>query len=102
MWDSPSGSATAITPTTWNLIDGVFGFTSDQDDEYYLDAISYDLHGAIAECMEQLAMDQNKALSWSRGGVKYTHYDLTKRAMYHRSMSGLKSNLVVKTYRSNY
>lgn len=99
MWGSDGASATAVSPDHWNLIDGVFWFDSDQNDDYYLDARSYDLEGAIAECLEQLAMDPTKAKVWSRGGVAYTHYDIMEMAKYHRGLSGLQSTALVRTYR---
>jgi hypothetical protein len=99
MWNSSGSGATAVTPDTFNLIDGTFGFTADQDEVYYLDAISYDFHGAIAECLEQLASDPGKAKQWTRGGVSYTHYDLMEMAKYHRSFSGLRVITVRRTYR---
>ena len=53
----------------------------------------------MAECLEQLAMDPDKAREWSRGGVKYTHYDLMEMAKYHRSLAGVRGATIVKTYR---
>ena len=101
VWDSGSADATQISSGEYsvNLIDGVFTFTEEQGEDYYLDGKSYNLHGAIAECLEQLAMDPNKAQEWQRGAVKYTHYDLMEMAKYHRSLSGARSMTIVKTYR---
>ena len=72
LWDSHSGNATEapVSSYTANLIDGVFTFAEDQDADYYLDGKSYNLHATMAECLEQLAMDPDKAREWSRGGVK--------------------------------
>lgn len=39
--------------------------------------------GVIAECMEDLAAKPEKARKWG-GKVKYTHYDFTQIAKYHR------------------
>jgi hypothetical protein len=101
--DSCSANATEIPSSNYtaNLVDGAFSFTEEQDNAYYLDAKSYNIHGAIAECMEQLAMDPNKAQAWERGGVKYTHYDYMEMAKYHRNFAELRSKTVVKTYRAN-
>lgn len=100
MWDSDASAATAVTPDDFNLIDGSFGFDDAQSGSYYLDARTHDLHGAIAECMEQLAMDSTKAKQWSRGGVSYTQYDFMEMGKYHRNLgSGLKTTNVTKTYR---
>lgn len=102
MWDSPNSSASEITPDSWNLVSGDFGFDDEQNDRYYLDAISYKLPGAIAECLEQLAMDPKAAWEWSRGakGSSFTQYDLLSLAKYHRSLTGLKSTSVGRTYRT--
>jgi hypothetical protein len=48
--------------------------------------------------MEQLAMDQDKAREWSRGGVRYSHYDLMEMAKYHRSLVGTRGTTIVKRY----
>jgi len=101
LWDSDSASATQIPLSSYaaNLVDGAFTFAEGQDDDYYLDGKSYNLHGAIAECMEQLALDPNKAREWRRGGVSYTHYDLMEMAKYHRSLAGARGTTIVRTYR---
>ena len=103
LWDSDSANATKIPSSNYtaNLVDGTFTFTEDQNSDYYLDGKSYSLNGAIAECLEQLAMDPNKAQQWSRGGVRYTHYDLLEMAKHHRSFTGSRGTTTVKTYRAN-
>ena len=101
LWDSDNAVATQATPDSSNLVDGVFTFVEGQDGPYYLDGKSYNIHGAIAECMEQLAMDPDKAREWGRGGVKYTHYDLMEMAKYHRNLAGSRGTTIVKTYRSD-
>lgn len=97
--DSASAGGSEATPDSSNLVDGVFTFVETQDGPYYLDGKSYNIHGAIAECMEQLAMDPNKAREWGRGSVKYTHYDLMEMSKYHRNLAGTRSTTIVKTYR---
>ncbi|HGJ65328.1 TPA: hypothetical protein ENS27_08070 [bacterium] len=81
-----------------NLLDGTFTFTEQQGCIYYLDAKSYNIHGAIAECLEQLAMDQNRAKAWNRGSVSYTHYDLMEMAQYHRAFTGARNVCFSRTY----
>ena len=100
LWDSNLPGAIEINNSkyTANLIDGTFGFEISQDCTYYLDAKSYDIHGAIAECLEQLAMDQNRAKTWNRGSVSYTHYDLMEMAQYHRNLTGMKSIGCLRIY----
>ncbi len=41
--------------------------------------------GVIAECMEDLAANPEKARKWG-GNVRYTHYDLTRMAEHHRHL----------------
>ena len=98
LWNSSGSGSTEITPDSSDLVDGIFTFTESQNGPYYLDAKSYNIHGAIAECMEQLAMDPNKAKQWGRGSIKYTHYDLMEVAKYHRSLAGMRSTAIVRTY----
>jgi hypothetical protein len=102
LWDSNGSAGIEISNATYtvNLADGVFNFSSDQGyTSYYLDAKSYNLHGAIAECLEQLAMDPNKAKMWNRGSVSYTNYDLLEMAKYHRNLMGIQSINVVRGYK---
>lgn len=101
LWDSDSANATQVPPSNYstNLVDGCFAFTEEQDKDYYLDGKSYNLHGSIAECLDQLAMDPNKAAKWSRGSVRYEHYNLIELAKYHRSLAGARGTTMVKTYR---
>ncbi len=100
IWNSSAGSATAATPDSWNLTDGIFTWTADQNNTYYLDAKSYNIHGAIADCMDQLAMDRTRATAWTRGGVSYTYSEYKELAMTHRSLAGAKSTKLVRTYRT--
>lgn len=95
IWEDSGSDADEVTPDSWNLTDGTFIFDSEQDSTpYYLDCFTYDLHAAIAECLEQLAMDENKAKQWGRGGVNYTPYDLMQMAEYHRKRVGGKARLI--------
>ena len=103
LWDSCSANSAEVSSNNYtaNLVDGMFSFAENQNNAYYLDAKSYEIHSAIAECMEQLAMDPSKARAWERGGVRYTHYDYMEMAKYHRNISGIKSIAINRTYRSN-
>lgn len=100
IWDSRSSDATDATPDSWNLVDGTFAFTSDQDDTYYLDAWSYNIYRAIADMMLQLAGDRSKAHVWIRGGVSHTVTDFFTLSKEWRSLGGPKSTVIKKTYRS--
>lgn len=101
LWDSSSANATEVSSSgyTADLVDGTFTFGEKQNSDCYLDGKAHNLHAAIAEAMEQLAMDQNKAIRWERGGVRYTQYDLLELARYHRSLSGARSTTIIKSYR---
>lgn len=101
LWNSDNSDAVEVTPDNSNLVDGVFVFNETQNISYYLDGTSYNIHAAVAECLEQLAMDPNKAREWTRGSIKYTHYDLMAMAKYHRNFSGPTNTFVVKTYRKH-
>jgi len=98
IWDLITSSARMITPTSSNLVDGTFTFDINQNRNYYLDGKSYNIHNTMAECMEQLAMDSGRARIWERGGVKYTQYDYFEMAKYHRSLAGVRSTKLIKTY----
>lgn len=100
IWDSSAGSASALTPDSWNLTDSIFVWTAEQNGTYYLDAKSYNIHGAIADCMDQLSMDRTRATSWSRGGISYTYGDYRDLANTHRALAGAKSTKLVRTYRT--
>jgi hypothetical protein len=104
LWDSNFAGASQLPASSFNanLVDGVFIFTQQYYGDCYLDGKSYDLHGVIAECMEQLVTDPSKAREWERGGVRYSHYDYMEMAKYHRSLSrnlaGIRSVKTAKTY----
>jgi hypothetical protein len=100
LWDNKSSNAIEVPNTKYmsNLLDGTFTFTEQQGCTYYLDAKSYNIHGAIAECLEELAMDQNRAKAWNRGSVSYTHYDLMEMAQYHRAFTGARNVCFSRTY----
>ena len=89
-----------MEPDWWNLVNGEFGWDADHDDDVYLDGTAFLINGAIAECMDQLAMDSSKAKAWSRGSVSYTQYDLLEMAKYHRKLaSGMTSRPGRRVYR---
>jgi len=101
MWDSNSSGATAVSPDSWNLIDGIFTFTSDQNKSYYLDAIAYDLNEAAAKCMIQLATDLSRATKWARGSVSFTGVDFLEMAKTFKSQSGPQSLTLKRVYPRN-
>jgi len=100
LWDSELAGAIEIPNSNYtvNLVEGTFRFANSQLKRYYMNAKSYNIHGAIAECMEQLAMDQNRAKAWNRGSVTFTHYDLLEISRYHRRLSGMRNTNTVRTY----
>ncbi len=98
LWDGISSNSAIVLPSSSNMVDGTFSFDTAQDRNYYLDGKSYNIHNTIAECMEQLAMDPNRARAWERGGVKYTHYDFLEISKYHRNLAGIKSTKAIRVY----
>jgi len=56
------------------------------DDLLAIYAAKKTIHGVIAACMEQLAMDPSKARRWEQG-VKFTHYDYMQMAKYHNELA---------------
>lgn len=98
LYDDDTDDGSLVTPDSSNLIDGVFTFTTEQDEDYYLDAKSYDINAAVAECLDELVTDMNRAQSWSRGGVKYTHYDLMALSKHFRNLSAPRAKRIRRTY----
>ena len=96
VWDRPGQAGTYKTPTSYNLVSGTFNFDSKQTlQPYYLDALSYNINGAIAECYEQLASDQSRAKAWSRGGVSYTYDGFMDMAKRFKQMAGADKGRLV-------
>lgn len=96
IWDGRGQNSTVKTPTSYNLTSGTFNFDSEQTlQPYYLDGISYNIAGAIAEAMEQLAMDPEKAISWSRSGVSYTFQNFMEMGKTWRKMVGTDKGRLV-------
>ena len=101
IWDSNQPGAIEIPNSIYisNFVNGTFRFIENQFGIYYLDAKSYNIHEVIAECLEQLAMDQNRAKVWNRGSVEFTHYDLVEMARYHRGLAGVQSINISRAYK---
>lgn len=99
LWSGSGSGATAITPDSWNLVDGIVGFDTEQSNSVYMDARRYVLNGAIAMCYEQLASDPTRATAWTRGSVSYTFGDFQQMAQYHRNLMGAKTTRVNRVYR---
>jgi hypothetical protein len=98
LMDGSDDSAVAVTPAGWNLVDGTFWFTSEQDTPLYLDGRSYDLHGTAADLFVMLAADQSRASRWTRGSVTHNAASLYSLALHHRNLAGGESTLVRRTY----
>lgn len=96
VWDRTGRAATAKTPTSYNLTSGTFNFDSEQTlQPYYLDGISYSIAGAMAEAMEQLAADPDRAKMWTRGSVSYTYQDFFDMASQWRKSAGTDKGRLV-------
>lgn len=100
IWDSRSADATYATPDSYNLRDGTFGFTSGQDDSYYLDAWSYNIYRALGDMHAQIAGDRTKAFKWARGGVSHIVANPLELAKHWYSQGGPNSTVVRRTYRT--
>ena len=98
LYSGDDSDSSEVTPTSSNLVDGTFTFSTAQESDLYLDAKSYDINGAIAECLDELVTDVSRAKSWSRGGVKFTHYDLMALSKHFRSLSAPQSRKARRTY----
>lgn len=101
IYDGPYEDSTVISDSeyTEDLLRGIFTFTSDQDDDYYIKGIAYNIDRAVARCFEQLANDPTKTRSWgSSGGVGLTHNDLLRRAAYYRRLAGAKPTRISRVY----
>lgn len=96
IWDRRGADATAKTPTSYNLVSGTFRFDSEQTlQPYYIDGYAYSINGAMAEAMEQLAADSNRAKQWTRGGVSYTYQDFMDMATTWRKSAGTDKGRLV-------
>jgi len=71
LWDSyDEDDQSELTPDTSNLAEGWFEFTSEQTLPIYLKAISYNLHGAAAECWMIIASSKAKLVQYSAGATQ--------------------------------
>ena len=68
LWDGRTDGASEITPDAWSLREGVFTFTSDQDDVYYLDAWAYDPYLAAGRLCQRLAARSSITPGWGETG----------------------------------
>lgn len=100
IYDSPNAAATAATPDSWNLIDGEFTWTTDQDETYYLDGWTYGraFHKACAVLLRAMAADPNRLRSTGRGGLYMSGYDMVQLASIHESKAGASFAEVKKVY----
>jgi hypothetical protein len=100
IYNDPGADATAYTPDSWNLVDGYFAWTTDQDETYYLDAWSYGraFHKVCAGLLRAMAADPNRFTSTGRGGLYMSNYNLLQLASIHESKAGASFAEVVKVY----
>lgn len=68
IYDGPTAGATEITPDDWNLIDGSFTFTSDQNDVYYLSCWRYDPHYSAAMLLISYGAKKTTTAGWAESG----------------------------------
>jgi hypothetical protein len=71
LWDSyDEDDQTELSPDTSNNAEGWFEFTLKQTLPIYLKAISYNLHGAAAECWMIIASSKAKLVQYSAGATQ--------------------------------
>lgn len=99
LYDGDGSSDAEVTPTTSNLVNGEWTFSTAQSSSLYLEGHAYRIALAAAECLEDLAGDPSRSSQWSRGGVSHKSQDPLELAKYYRYMtSGIKSLSIVKVY----
>jgi hypothetical protein len=57
LYDGRSSGAAVVTPTSWNLRDGTFEFTTDQNQWLFLDAWEYDIYYTAHDMCLRKALD---------------------------------------------
>ena len=88
LYDGTTDGATEYTPDEWNLVDGTFTFTSDQDEVLFLDAWSYDIHLAAADLLRRLASKTTITPGWGEtGGQMRSRDDLLYLAHEQRKLA---------------
>lgn len=68
LWNGRTSGATEYTPDSFNLIQGEFTFTSDQDTSLYLDGYSYDVNLAAGRLLYRMAAMAMPTGSWQNAG----------------------------------
>jgi len=96
IWGSSSSNATAYTPDSFNLKNGIFTFDEDQDKDLWLQCRTYNVNMSAGMLMLAVGANPERAKKWSRGGIKHEISDPLKLAKLYFSMSGITS---VPTYR---
>jgi len=100
LYNTDDSTGTSLTPTTENLVAGEWTFDTAQEKELYVEGHFFNIYGAAAELLEELAADPNRAASWTRGAVSQQGTDLLTLATYYRRMAhGGRTVQQVRIYR---
>jgi len=99
IYDGTSSTSGEVTPTTSDLIKGIFTFSSGQGGNLFLEGESYNPYIAAAELLEELAADPNRSWNWTRGTIGHQAIDPLELARRLRSThQNAKSVKLVRTY----
>lgn len=103
LYNTDTSTGTGITlgdDDTENLIAGEWTFDSAQDKDLFLEGHFFNVYGAAAELLEELAADPNRAEIWTRGAVSITGTKLLDLATYYRRIAhGGRTVQQVRIYR---
>jgi hypothetical protein len=103
IWTGKSSGATEITPDTWNLADGSFGFTEDQNDSYYFDGWLYDIYYAASDLCLTLALKPSLTPgAGETGGQIVGRYDYRSMAHEYRAMAMTRSIELVRARKNTW
>ena len=87
LFNTGDSVGTGVTPDTANLVAGEWTFTTAQDGELYVEGHYFNIYGAAAELLEELAADPNRAESWTRGAVSQQGTSALDLATYYRRIA---------------
>lgn len=102
IYDGRAKGASAVTPNTWNLRRGSFGFTTAQTDRsYYLDAWVHDPYVAASILCEELVLEPTITPgAGETGGATVGRYDYERMAKTRRAR-GKARPIEIKRARRN-
>lgn len=101
LFTTEDNDASQIIPTTEDLVAGEWTFVTAQDRNLYVEGHYFNVYGAAAELMEELAADPNRSAIWTRGAVSVQGHQPLELASYYRRLAhGGRTVKQVRIYRS--